>query len=439
MVDEGAVEAARGLAEGDQLVVVRAGRRTAYPGPGRAGSPIGWPGRIPVTVQAAADEGLDVVVDVVPMRRRGGLAVEAPPGTAEPLPLVARIPYDRIRKLKSGGDGSDGPALLEVAYGRLAGPFTAWRAGGTPVRGFLRRGPWNRWPDHLRRSWRRRREWWTAYLTVGPFDERVATGLVRYLKDPTRETEIELDVGVSSLLGEVLDEALGDAAPQVMMVSNTSIEITSPRSVRLVGYAVIPVEGTEGNRLRPFLADLARPPATSTLSLAREEDELDEPPHPWVPPAVVPDAVAWAYTFQVRLRETWVTRVLPALAPPEDQAPRGERLAAALAAYLERPSRDLANEIAEHLYWLWWEDHECWIVQFGPDLPTLDGPFEADAVEILSRTAIRLTAEEMVLDEDGDWYATVVAELALPPAMSTWQIGTDPRHVATFVLPPPPD
>ena len=435
--EEGGAEAARGLADGDRLVVVRVGRRTA--GPRRARSPIGWPDRIPVTVQAAADEGLDVLVDVVPVRRRGDVAVEAPPGTSEPVPLVARIPYGRIRGIEFSSDDPAEVSLLKAAYGRRDGPFTAWRAGGMPVTRFRRRGAWDRWPAQVRRGWRRCRERWTEPLTIGPFDERVATGLVRYLKHPTRGTETELVVGVSCLLRELLDEAPGDAAPQVLMLSSITFEVTSPRSVRLVGYGIVPVGGTWRNRLRPFLADLTRPPAMSTLALAREEDELDEPEHPWIPPAVVPDAAAWPHTFQVRLRETWVTRVLPALAPPEDEAQPGQRVARALAAYLDRPSQDAADEIAEHLYWLWFEE-AGWSVESGEDPPTLDGPFGAERVEVLSRRAIRLTGDALILDDDaGTWETPVSVELALALATSTFQIGADERHVAKFVLPPPPD
>jgi hypothetical protein len=70
----------------------------------------------------------------------------------------------------------------------------------------------------------------------------------------------------------------------------------------------------------------------------------------------------------------------------------------------------------------------------------LDGAFEFTKVEVLSRTAIRLTGEAMTLHDDADqWRFPVVVELALPPATSTIQIDADKRHVATFVLPPPPD
>jgi hypothetical protein len=443
--DEGVVGAARGLAEGDRLVVVRAGRAA---GRGRTGGVIGWPDRIPVTVQAVADEGVDVLVDVLPVRRRGGAAVEAPPGTSEPVPLVARIAYGRIRGIDAGGDGPDGAALLEVAYGRLDGPFSAWRAGGVPVTRFWRRGAWDRWRRQVRRGWRRRRERWTEWLRIGPVDVSVdtglltlgplvvATGLVRYLKDPAEGTETELEEAVSSLLNELLEDALGDAVPLVEMLSDVSFEVTSPRSVRLVGYAVFDVGDFE-LRLRPFMADLARPPATSALYLAGEEDEIDEPEGLRAPPAVAPGAVAWPHAFQVRLRETWKTRVLPVVAPREDKASAGERVARALVAYLDRPSQDAADEIALQLNGLELAKDGWSFVEHGL---FMDGGFKFTKVEVLSRTAIRLTGEAPTLPDDaGRWKFPVVVELALPPATSSIQIDADKPHVARFVLPPPPD
>ena len=307
----------------------------------------------------------------------------------------------------------------------------------TRVIGIRRGGAWSRWRRRVRRALRRRRERWTELLTDAPFEERVATGLVRYLKNPTRETEHELEEGVSGLLRELLDEALGDAAPEVEMLSSTRFEVTSPTSIRLVGYAGVPVGHITRYRLRPFMADLARPPATSRLHLAGEEDEIDEPEDLRPPPAVALGAGTWPHAFEGRLRETWATRVLPVLAPPEDQASPGERVARALVDYLDRPSQDAADEIAGHLYWLWYQ--ECWH-WFGEEVPTLDGPFEAERVEVLSRTAIRLTADPLTFDGDANqWEYPVSVKLALPLATSTIQMDADERHVATFVLPPPPD
>ena len=129
--------------------------------------------------------------------------------------------------------------------------------------------------------------------------------------------------------------------------------------------------------------------------------------------------------------------MLPVLAPPEDQASPGERVARALVDYLDRPSQDAADEIAGHLYWLWYQ--ECWH-WFGEEVPTLDGPLEAERVEVLSRTAIRLTADALTFDGDANqWEYPVSVKLALPLATSTIQMDADERHVATFVLPPPPD
>jgi hypothetical protein len=130
------------------------------------------------------------------------------------------------------------------------------------------------------------------------------------------------------------------------MLSDVTFEVTSPRSVRLAGYALFYLDESGRERLRPFMADLARPPATSALYLAGEEDEIDEAEALRPPPAVALDAVAWPHTFQVRLRETWKTRVLPVVAPREDKASAGERVARALVAYLDRPSQDAADEIA---------------------------------------------------------------------------------------------
>jgi hypothetical protein len=280
MRDVGAAEAARGLAEGDRLVVVRAARRAGHPEPQRARSPIGWPDRIPVTVQAATDEGLDVLGRCrpgAPAWWRGGrgaarLLGARPAGRTHPL---RHDPGDRVQAVRA----STGCPCLEAAYGRLDGPFSAWRAGGVPVTRFWRRGAWDRWRRQVRRGWRRRRERWTEWLRIGPVDVSVdtglltlgplvvATGLVRYLKDPAEGTETELEEAVSSLLNELLEDALGDAVPLVEMLSDVSFEVTSPRSVRLVGYAVFDVGDFE-LRLRPFMADLARPPATSALYLA---------------------------------------------------------------------------------------------------------------------------------------------------------------------------
>jgi hypothetical protein len=147
--------------------------------------------------------------------------------------------------------------------------------------------------------------------------------------------------------------------------------------------------------------------------------------------------VAWPHTFQVRLRETWKTRVLPVLAPPEDKASAGERVARALVAYLDRPSQDAADEIARQLHELEFAKDGY---SFGEDAPISDGSCKFTKVEVLSRTAIRLTGEAPTLPDDGDeWKFPVVVQLALPPATSTIQIDADKRHVATFVLPPPPD
>jgi hypothetical protein len=268
-------------------------------------------------------------------------------------------------------------------------------------------------------------------------DELVATGLVRYLKDPAKGTETELEAFVSSLLDQLLEDALGDAVPEVYMLLNTSVEVTSPRSVRLVGYAAFDV-GDFGLRLRPFMADLARPPATSTLRLAGKEDEIDEPEATLAPPAVAPDAVAWPHTFEVPLRETWKTRVLPVLAPPEDKASAGERVARALVAYLDRPSQDAVDEIARRLNELEFAEDGYFFEE--DDAPISDGSCKFTKVEILSRTAIRLTGEAVTLHDDaGRWRFPVSVELALPPATSSIQIDAGKRHVARFVLPPPPD
>jgi hypothetical protein len=394
-----------------------------------------------MTVEAVYDDGVDLVVDTLPLRVERSVAVERSWGEAEPVPLVARLPYDQIRCITWNSGHPSGLPVVEVAGGR--GALTAWRAGGTPVRTLRHRPASERWRAQLAHAWRLRRERWSAVLKTGSGEERTANALAQYLREPNERVLVDLVVGVDLLLLNLLLEAHDDA-PMTSVLKETSVEVTSPVSVRLVGWVGVLDEQEEDgsglDRARPLCADLVRSPEPSLVRLGGADSELQRNVLLDELPEIRPEEVRWEYVMETRLQEDLRAWVLPLITPLEEErrSPRG--LARELAAYLERPSKGGLDALSVQLEWQLEE-----VVDERPY--SFDG-LEPTTAEVVSSSRLRLAGRAWTLYDKGQQgNVPFMAELARAPATSTARLGdddTDERsdpatwpYGAEFVLPFP--
>jgi hypothetical protein len=399
-------------------------------------------GRDEMTVEAVHDDGVDLVVDTLPLRVERGVALELPWGEAEGVPLVARLPYDEIRRVTWSSGHPSGLPVVEVAGGRRA--LTAWRAGGTPIRSLRHRPRWERWRAQLAHAWGLRRERWSAVLKIGSGEERTANALVQYLRDPNERVLLDLVVGVNSLLLNLLLEQARDDAPMTSVLKETSVHVTSPVSVRLVGWVGVLGQQEEDahglDRARPLCADLARSPEPSLVRLGGADSEIQRNVLLDELPEIRPEEVRWEYVMETRLQEDLRAWVLPLITPPEEdrRSPRG--LARELAAYLERPSKRGLDALSVQLEWQ--------LEEVVDERPYAFDGLEPTTAEVVSSARLRLTGRAWTLDDTGEQgNVPFVAELARAPATSTARLGdddTDERsdpatwpYGAEFVLPFP--
>jgi len=109
--------------------------------------------------------------------------------------------------------------------------------------------------------------------------------------------------GVSWLLMELMEGQSGWDARYARLdgIAESSITRTSPDSLRIVGGAYV-VNGDRW-RLRPVQADLARPPARSTICFAGPEAEIPCVRGREDQLIIPPDPLSWPYVFEVKLSE----------------------------------------------------------------------------------------------------------------------------------------
>src|SRR5215207_8170958 len=106
----------------------------------------------------------------------------------------------------------------------------------------------------------------------------VAVALASYLEKRQDRICRDLVYGVSLLLGQLMKGQPGwhDDYPHYWMdgIEARSVTVTSADTIRIVGHAWVAERDAPMYGLRPMQADLARPPATSTLYLASPDTEV---------------------------------------------------------------------------------------------------------------------------------------------------------------------
>jgi hypothetical protein len=166
------------------------------------------------------------------------------------------------------------------------------------------------------------------------YARNVALALGSYLENRQERACGQLVFGVWRLLEALMQGQPGwdddDHHSWLDGIEPKSVTVTSADTVRIVGHAWVGEEGARMFRLRPMQADLARPPATSTLYLASADTEvpfdvspdeyarlLEERAQPIEPSMrdpipsriaermVIPaDPPSWPYVFHVQLPTT---------------------------------------------------------------------------------------------------------------------------------------